>query len=223
MHTDTANYEDFKNSNASKMDDDLMVRFFYKEREDKVKTLAEGRPCFKEMEYVEIRVPGSRDAQACRPATFRDKQRFSRHYEAFQKRIEMPEEGTLLKEWPQVSRSQVEELSFINVKTVEQVASMSDTHANKFHGGISLKDRAQKWLESAGESKLIAEKEALQARLNDMESKMAQMQEYMAQQNTAMVPAPEPIESPDEPLPAKTTPDRPRRASRVNRKKPAEK
>lgn len=218
MHTDTANYEDFKNSNASKMDDDLMVRFFYKEREDKIKTLAEGRPCFKEMEYVEIRVPGSRDAQACRPATFRDKQRFSRHYEAFQKRIEMPEEGTLLKEWPQVSRSQVEELSFINVKTVEQVASMSDTHANKFHGGITLKDRAQKWLESAGESKLIAEKEALQSRLRDMESKMAEMQEYMAQQPNTGISASEPDDQQDT---TQDKPDRPRRATR-NRKKPAE-
>ena len=210
MHT--ANYEDFKNSNASKMDDDLMVRFFYKEREDKEKTLAEGRPCFKELEYVEIRVPGNRDAQACRPATHRDKQRFSRHYEAFQKRVEMPEEGTLLKEWPQVSRSQVEELSFINVKTVEQLATMSDTHANKFHGGISLKDRAAQWLESAGESKLIAEKEALQARLNDMEAQMANMQEHLARQNTATVAAPV----------AEDKPDRPRRATR-NRKKPAEK
>ena len=213
----TASYEDFKAANASKMDDDLMVRFFYKEREDKAATLKEGRPCFKEVEYVEIRVPGNRDPQACRPATHRDKERFPRHYEAFQRRTELPEEGTLLKEWPQVSRSQVEELSFLNVKTVEQLAAMADTHANKLHGGYILKDRAQKWLEQAGESKLIAEKEALQSRLNAMEARLLEMQELMAQQVDDKALA----SGPGDPIPARTDGQPPLRASR-KRKKPAE-
>jgi hypothetical protein len=99
---------------------------------------------------------------------------------------------------------------------------MSDTHANKFHGGISLKDRAKQWLESAGESKLIAEKEALQARLNDMEAQMAQMQEHMARQpDTRLIDA-DPARDDVESLASQAAPDKPRRATR-NRKKPAEK
>ena len=221
----SASYEDFKSSNADKMDEGLLVKFFYKEREDKAKTLEEGRPCFKEVEYVEIRIPGNRDPQACRPATLHDKARFERHYDAFKRRVEVPEEGTLLKEWPQISRSQIEEMSFLNVKTVEQLAGMSDGNAGKLHGGITLKRRATEWLSSAGETQLIAEKEALQARLTDMESKLAQMQEHMAQ---VAHPAPSAIAPPvPAPMPAPTALDAPAQAEETKprrpRRKPAEK
>lgn len=173
----TVNPDDFKTANAAKMDENLLVRFFHKEREDKAKTLLEGRPCFKETEYVEIRVAGQRDAQACRPATFKDKQRFARHYEAFQHRVEVPEEGTLLKEWPQISRSQVEELAYLNVKTIEQLSNTSDTHIGKLHGGVALKHRAAEWLVRAGDTKLLAEKEALQIQLKEMTETMALLAE----------------------------------------------
>ena len=180
----TANPDDFKSSNASKMDENLLVKFFHKEREDKAKTLAEGRPCFKEVEYIEIRIPGQRDAQACRPASSRDKQRFPRHYDAFQRRVEIPEEGTLLKEWPQISRSQVEELAYLNVKTVEKLASTSDIHLNKLHGGVALKQRAAKWLVSAGKTQLLAEKEALQATISSMQAQINDLLAYRKDEET---------------------------------------
>ena len=173
------NPDDFKGSNANRMDESLLVKFFYKDREDKAATLQEGRPCFKEVTYIEIRVAGSRDAQACRPASLRDKERFPRHYEAFMKRVELPEEGVLLKQWPQVSRSQVEELAYFNIKTVEQLAAASDTNLTKFHGGVALKHRAAEWLKNSDASKLIAEKEDLQQRLLDMEAKMNEMQAHI--------------------------------------------
>jgi hypothetical protein len=170
-----ANPDDFRPGNEQRMDEQLMVKFFLKEREDKAQTVETGSPKFKEVEYVEIRVPGKRDAQACRPATWRDKQRFSRHYEMFQKRVEMPEEGTPLGQWPQVTRSQVEELSFLAIKTVENVANMADVHAQKMHGGLMLKRRAAEWLEESNATALIAEKEALQTRIADLEASMKAM------------------------------------------------
>jgi hypothetical protein len=170
-----ANPDDFRPGNEQRMDEQLMVKFFLKEREDKAQTVATGSPKFKEVEYIEIRVPGKRGAQACRPATWRDKQRFSRHYEMFQKRVEMPEEGTPLGQWPQVTRSQVEELSFLAIKTVENVANMADVHAQKMHGGLMLKRRAAEWLEESNATALIAEKEALQTRIADLEASMKAM------------------------------------------------
>ena len=170
-----ANPDDFRAGNETRMDEQLMVKFFLKEREDKAQTLESGSPKFKEVEYVEIRVPGQRDAQACRPATFRDKQRFPRHYEMFQKRVEQPEIGTPLGQWPQVSRAQVEELGFLGVKTVEGMADMADVHAHKIHGGLMLKKRAAEWLEESSATALIAEKEALQKRISDLEASMKAM------------------------------------------------
>lgn len=191
-----ANPDDFRAGNEQRMDEQLMVKFFLKEREDKAQTLETGAPKFKEVEYIEIRVPGQRDAQACRPATWRDKQRFPKHYDMFKKRVEAPEEGTPLGQWPQVSRAQVEELGFLGIKTVESVSHMADVHAHKMHGGLMLKRRAAEWLEQSEATALIAEKEALQTRIADLEASMKAM---MSQ----TVPAEE--EEPEEKKPARRT------------------
>lgn len=166
------NAEDFTNAREQEMDAQLLVRFFYKEKEDKAKTQAEGRPIYKETEYIEIRVRGNRDPQACRPATHRDKARFPRHYEAFQKRVEMPEEGTPLAEWPQIGRSQIEELTFLNIKTVEQLSLAADTHIGKLRGGYTLKQRATDWLQSSEATALIANNDALKTQVKSLEEKV---------------------------------------------------
>lgn len=196
----TASHEDFQMGNAKAMDEGLLVRFFYREREDKAQTLEAGRPIFKETEYIEIRVPGKRDAQVCRPAKSHDRDRFPAHYEAFKKRVELPKEGTALSEWPQVSRSQCEELAFLNIKTVEQLASTADGHLGQFHGGMTLKRRASEWLAHASKTKLIAENEALQFRLKEVEDKLAAMQEQLAVAAPAPAPAPLPPTPLDEPV-----------------------
>jgi hypothetical protein len=144
------NAADFESKNQNSMDDTLLVKFFLKAREDREETKAEGRPIFKDVEYVEIRIPGSRDAVA-RPAGRGDIARFPKHYEAFKNRTEMPESGTPLIEWPLMTRSHAEELSFFNVKTVEQLVAMSDQNASQFMGINKLKAKAKEWLEMAKE------------------------------------------------------------------------
>jgi len=171
----TPNYEDFQTGRENEQDAQLLVRFFYKSSEDKAQTEIEGRPMFKEVEYCEIRIRGNRDAQACRPATHADKNRFPRHYEAFKKRVEMPEEGTPLAEWPQISRSQIEELSFAGIKTVEQLSLASDSNLGRMQGGLTLKQRAARWLESANATALIANNEAQKAQIQVLEDKVARL------------------------------------------------
>ena len=163
------NPDHFKSSQASAMDDTLAVKFFYKPKQDGAATEKEGRPIFTDIEYIDIKVAGKAHSQACRPATFADKQRFPRHYEAFKKRVEMPEEGTPLAEWPQISRSQAEELTFMNVKTVEQLVACSDTHINKMFGGMNLRNKAEEWLVHADASKVISDKLALEKRVAQLE------------------------------------------------------
>ena len=172
------NHNDF--TNDAEADKSLMVRFFYKERPDKTRTAEEGRPIFKEVVYIEIRIAGQRDVQACRPATEMDKQRFSRHLEAFEKRVEPPVEGMPLFEWPQITRSEVEELSFVHVKTVEQLASMKDSNLNKFRGGYALRDRAVKWLEINDANTVDREKEDLKSKLAEMQAETAALTAQIA-------------------------------------------
>lgn len=175
------NYEDFTTGQESAQDALLMVRFYLKPREDKAATLKEGRPIFTDREYVEIRVPGKRDAQVCRPATRRDKSRFPRHYEAFKNRTKEPETGTPLAEWPQINRSQVEMLAFIGIKTVEQLSNASDTNIATKMGGFGLKQRAKDWLGSAGTTQLIATNEALKTQVKSLESKVKMLLEKDAE------------------------------------------
>ena len=115
------NHEDFQSTQQQEQDSTLLVKFYIKAVADKTATAEQGRPIFREREYIDIRIPGSRDG-AARPATFRDQQRFPKHYQAFKQRIDQPSEGTPLVEWGMISRSQAEELAFKNIKTVEQLA-----------------------------------------------------------------------------------------------------
>ena len=110
---------------------------------------------------IDIRVPGSKD-NVCRKATQRDINRFPRHYEAFKARISDEYlEGMPLKEWPLITRSQVEELAFINVKTVEQLSAVSDANASQIMGIYKLKEKAKEWLEAFNESEKIRKEAAM--------------------------------------------------------------
>jgi len=142
-------HEDFDQTRQAEQDEKLLVKFYYKSVQDQTASREQNRAVFKECEYIDIRIPGARGTGAARRATHRDKQRFPKHYAAFKQRIEMPLEGTPLTEWPVISRAFAEELSFMGVKTVEQLANMADGNASQMMGGQSFKAKAVAWLERA--------------------------------------------------------------------------
>ena len=137
MQTADFNHNDF--SNSSEADKNLMVKMFTKEVQNKLESETQGRAIFKEKVYIEIRIAGQRDAQACRPITHADKQRFPAHWDAYQKRVEPPTEGTPLSQWAVISRVQAEELAFISIKTVEQLSTVIDSNIQNFRGGYGLR------------------------------------------------------------------------------------
>jgi len=173
MQTAEFNHEDF--ANQAEADKALMVRFFYKNVQNKLESQTLGRPVYKEKEYVEIRVAGQRDVQACRPATHMDKQRFKPHYDAFIARVEPPTEGMPLAEWSLMPRTQVEELSFMNVKTVEQLASMKDSNLQKFMNGYKLRDQAVEWLANNDEATNDKEKAELKETVTMLQAEVAKL------------------------------------------------
>lgn len=172
------NHNDF--TNTSEADKALLVRFFYKNVQNMLESEAQNRPIFKEKTYIEIRIAGQRDAQACRPATHQDKQRFPLHFDAFEKRVAPPADGLPLTEWPKITRSQAEELTFLSVKTVEQLASMKDTNASKIMGGYKLVEDAKKWLTQNNSDVEDAEKAELRAQVADLTAKVALLLEATA-------------------------------------------
>jgi hypothetical protein len=179
MQTAEFNHQDFEPSAQSKQDENLLVKFFTKQREDKTASLKEGRPIFKDVEYIDIKVPGQRSGGACRPAQHMDRKRFPRHYAAYQQRKEMPLEGTPLGEWPLMTRTQVEELSFHNVKTVEQLVGMSDGLAANFMGMNGLRQKAKMWLEKTEDTARINEIETLKADNEEKAEKILTLESQM--------------------------------------------
>ena len=182
LSSDIANPEDFTPQAQVEQDAKLLVKFYLKSRQDKAKSLQEGRPIFTEREYIEIRIPGSRDAIA-RPAGAAAVQRFPRHYQMFKDRIDVPLEGTPLTEWPSIGRTTVEELSFLNIKTVEALASVADAHMAKFKGLSLLKRKAQDWIDLAESD---APLEQLHEQLTIRDAKLASQDELLAKMGDAI-------------------------------------
>jgi len=175
MQTADFDYTDFDPQNQNKADQTLLVKFYHDSIPDGVATKAEGRPMFKEVEMIDIRVPGQRDGIA-RPASERDKKRFPQHYQAFKNRTEAPVDGTPLAEWPLVSRSFAEQLSFLNVKTVEQLADLNENTMHQIPGVMNYKQKAKDWLEytkdEAVVSKLRDEIDERDAKIEELTSNL---------------------------------------------------
>ena len=156
----------FNNSNRFRGDEHLLVKFFTHPKQDAEKSLAEGRPIYRETTYIQIMSPGNKDSIVIRPATAEDKARFPEHFRRFTARESQEHvEGTLLEDWAGISRSQVEELKFLNVKTVEQLANLNDASAQNVMGVAGLKQRAQKFIEGE-DSKALKEAQEMIAKLN---------------------------------------------------------
>lgn len=156
-------------------DKNLFVRFFRKPRQDSAKSLEEGRPIFKELDYIEIMQPGNKENIISRPVSARDKQRFQAVWARYSADPQGDQViGTPLSEWTALNMAQREELKHFNVMTVEQLANITDTNLQGFMGGQQLKQKAQAFLEVCGKA---AEGEALADALAKQETENAILHE----------------------------------------------
>lgn len=127
----------------------LYIQFGLYPQKDEGKSLKEGRPIFNDVEYVKIMVPGDLSNIVHRPVHPEDKRRFAAQYAAYKSGADQQLEGTPLKEWPAISRGQVEELAHFKVHTVEQLAALSDGLIVNIGPVQALKQKAIDWLARA--------------------------------------------------------------------------
>jgi hypothetical protein len=167
----------FSRPNAG--DEQLFVVFYMGTLKNESRSLEEGRLIVDDVEAVRIMVPGDKTSVIDRPATPTDKARFARQYALFRqgKIGEEQVSGTRLKDWPFVSRAQVEELNYLGIKTVEQMANASD--AINFPGLQALKTHARSWLATAKDSAIAAQQADL---INQQNAKIEELQMAVAEQ-----------------------------------------
>ena len=155
-------------------DDKLFVQFFPGSIQDKKKSLEAGRPIFTDVEMIRIMVPGDKGNIVERVVREADKARFPRHYAAYKNNQKDLIEGTPLEKWNYLSEAQVRELMHFNVRTVEQLAAMSDGNAQNFVGINVLRRKAQEYLDIAAEGAPVAQ---LQAELEKRDSRISEQDE----------------------------------------------
>lgn len=182
---------DFERRDAG--DKSVYVKFYMRPVQNEAKSAQEGRPIYEEKEYLEIRTPGDQNNVIQRPVSDLDRQRFRPSYNLFKQGNEEQIVGTPLTEVPWITRSQVEELVHLRIRTLEHLADVNDGLSSKIPGLYGLKEKAKKALGLAKNQAPITElhrrNEELQNDLDTLRRTVEEQSEVIrslkAQQNSA--------------------------------------
>lgn len=171
------NPADFEHREAA--DKSVYVKFYMRPTLNQSKSDAEGRPIFDDREYLEIRTPGNQTNIINRPVSDMDRQRFRRAYQQFKAGDEEQLTGTPLSEVPWITRSMVEELIHVRIRTLEHLANVNDDVCGRIPGLYALKDRAKAALDkAAGDAPFIA----MQAKNEELVNELATLKQALAEQ-----------------------------------------
>jgi len=157
-------------------DTSVYAEFRMHPRRNEQKSKAEGRDIYEDQPYIKIMVPGDKGNIVNRPIREQDKTRFPRQWAAFKNAEEQIQEGTPLHEWAGISRSQVEELKFLNIRTVEALAGMPENHGAQIMGFQGIRAKAKAYLE---DSKMMAPIAALTEENQVLRQQLADLQQQV--------------------------------------------
>jgi hypothetical protein len=178
-------------------DSRLAVTFYKRSMKQDDESMAAGRPIFKEFDFVRICVPGDSLTEIDTYAHDEHKARFPRQWAHYQNQVAGQEDvvGTPLDQWPQVTRSQAEELRGLKFQTVESIADCSDQQLQRIGmvAGMSphnFRLKAKAFLNLANDSAEVAQRESeLQALKEEnakikaeTDAKLSKMQEHQEYQ-----------------------------------------
>ena len=165
-------------SDENNADSRLQVRFYKRPVQQEAETIAEGRPIYKEFDFVHICVAGDTLTEIDTYALQSHKTRFPIQWANYQNRLGADDQevvGTPVGEWPLVSKSQAEELRAMKFHTVESVANASDQQLQRMGmaAGMSpyaFRDKAKSYLKLASSS---AETDKRQQEINELKEELA--------------------------------------------------
>ena len=141
-------------------------------KQNKAKTLTEGRPIFDQVPFVTIISPGDNKNVPDTKVLDEHRQRWPRQWEAFEKGLEQPINGTPINQWPILNNAQVAELKALNIHTIEEMASLSDGGTQQIVGLMTLKQQAIAHLATSKDDGVVYE--ALD-KVEKLEEQMAAM------------------------------------------------
>lgn len=165
--------EDFESNDPMR---GLHVRFFMHPVQDMAASDEAGRPIFVDTQFIEILAAGNSTNIVVREVRETDKQKFRKVYEQFIAGDGDAISGTPLTEVSWITKSQCEEMRFMKIRTVEQLADLNDNVALNNSGFVTLKQKAKMWLDK---SAAAAPFTAMQAENEAMRAELAEMRELL--------------------------------------------
>lgn len=180
------------NQNTDEQQAPPRLEFEYRPVEDRKKTQETGSYVSKDVAFVLVHRPGSKDvheedAEAwgrklaerarqglCPSSWVHD---FKRIFEAWKKGEEIPVEGTPIRLWPGLKPSEVKMILAAGFLTVEQLASANDVEAGTIGlQAIDYRNRARQYLEAAnGPGKMLEKQKALEAQIAAQQEQINQL------------------------------------------------
>lgn len=141
--------------------------------EDRSASIANGHYTSKDIDFAVITRPGSRDtldrealvwltelknkaAKGEVPAAWFEG--FKASYDSWKKGEELPATGTAIRDWPPLSPSARKDILAAGIRTVEDLAELSDSDLTSIGtGALAYKQKAQAWLKASAETGKVAE------------------------------------------------------------------
>jgi len=151
-------YMDSINRQGSRPEAGVYVQFSLKAKKKCDADKVTGLPVYVDKEWVEI-TPAGGNQMVERWVTDKDRERFKFQYEAFKKGIEPPLEGLAVENWPSATPAEVKMLRAANIRTVEDLALISESGLKAVgFGARGIQRKARQFLmAAAGEGKASAE------------------------------------------------------------------
>ena len=187
------------------------VMFEIRTVEDRDASIREGRYIAKGVNYVIVTAAGAKDtveriadewiADINRkamsiPPRFNPQhaKHFANMYTAWKEGNELPEVGTPIKGWSVISPSEQENIISANIRTVEDLANISESGLERMGmGARNLKNKAIAWMASANDQgKVVSQLAALQQKVEEQDVLIQKLK----QSNQSPVYDPTPSEKP---------------------------
>ena len=147
-------------------------------------SLEAGREIFGEVERVRIIIPGAIASIVVKNVTDEHRERWPEAYRAFRAGQEPALAGTPLEEWPVLNKAMVAELKHLQIRTVEELAGLSDIAVQHIGmGGQVLRERARVWLDDAQHEALtnryLHENDQLRGEIAALKNQVEQLSRHL--------------------------------------------
>lgn len=184
------------------------IRFVQRAVEDRSKEIAKGKYEYRNVDIVLLTVPGQKDTtERYAEDWLADSRRnaedgripaewpelFEKAYDRWKKGEALPETGTAIKGWSLLSPAAQEVVIQAGVRTVEDLAAISDEAAGRIGiGAVTFKQKAAAWLKEANEKGTVAAENATLHRdlasANEKITQQAEMLKELAAKVAALAP-----------------------------------